>query len=99
VIFAYELSRMFRRLTLLPLFYRVRDSAPDGSSPRDCALLLAMEDNLKIFYPAHFSQRNFLIRSRWEYDASVENLSTGVYDLCLRTNRNSCERQPEDVIE
>ena len=52
--FAYELSRMFRRLTLLPLFYRVRDSAPDGSSPRDCALLLAMEDNLKFFYPAHF---------------------------------------------
>ena len=27
----------------------MRDSAPDGSSPRDCALLLAMEDNLKIF--------------------------------------------------
>ena len=27
----------------------MRDSAPDGSSPRDCALLLAMEDNLKSF--------------------------------------------------
>ena len=38
---------MIRRLIFLPLIYRVRDSAPDGSSPRDCALLLAMEDNLK----------------------------------------------------
>ena len=37
----------------LPLFYRVRDSAPDGSSHRDCALLLAMEDNLKSVYPVH----------------------------------------------
>ena len=62
--FVCELSRAFDRLTLWSLFYRVRDSAPDGSSPRDCALLLAMEDNLKFFYPAHFSQRNFLIRSR-----------------------------------
>ena len=83
----------------LPLFYRVRDSAPDGSSPRDCALLLAMEDNLKIFYPAHFSQRIFLICSRWEYDVAVEIISSGIYDLCWRTNRNSCERPPEDIIE
>ena len=80
--FAYELSRMFRRLIFLPLFYWVRDSATDGSSLRDCALLLAMEDNLKFFDPAHFSQRNFLIRSRWEYDAAVETISTGLYDLC-----------------
>ena len=42
--FAYELSRTFCR----PLFYRVRDSAPDGSSPRDYDVLLVMEDNLKI---------------------------------------------------
>ena len=57
---------------ILPLFYRVRDSAPDGSSPRDCALLLAMEDNLKIFLSRIYSKK-FLIRSRWEYDVSVES--------------------------
>ena len=35
---------------ILPLFYRVRDSAPDGSSPRDCVVLFAMEENLKFAY-------------------------------------------------
>ena len=57
--FVYELNRSFRRLTLCRLFYRVRDSAPDGSSPRDCALLLAMEDNLRSSYPAYVNRRNF----------------------------------------
>ena len=58
----------------------MRDSAPDGSSPRDCALLLAMEDNLKIFLSFICQSKKFLICSRWEYDVSVECLSTIIYD-------------------
>jgi hypothetical protein len=32
----------------------------------------------KTLNPAYVNQRNFLIRSRWEYDDLVESRSTGV---------------------
>ena len=80
--FIHERSRVIRRLSFCLEFYRVRDSAPDGSNPQDCALLLAMEDNLKTLNPVHISQRNFLVRSRWEYQVPVGSLSTGMSDLC-----------------
>ena len=52
------MSRVFCRLILCHY-----SRAPDGSSPRDCVLLLAMEDNLKSVYPVHCQSKNFLIRS------------------------------------
>ena len=52
-----------------PLIYRVRGSAPDGSSPRDCAVLFKqwriISKSLH-YSPVFYSRENFSSCSRWE---------------------------------